>query len=199
MVGKIGNLIDGLRLVLSLARDDDLGALLAHLLENLVQTLLEKVGGVRAFRQFLFPALKQLIKPLQLELFALFSENRVVEAAFRPGVAGGAVLSHPHFQCVPVAVGGNGRDVLIIAAGLPLEPQLLPGAAPEAGKPLLQGDVQALPVHIGKGQEFPGFVVDDHCGNQTLFVKFQFLHIHIHNLTEISFSRRTAFSSGIFT
>ena len=116
-------------------------------------------------------------------------------------MAGGALLLHPHLQCVPVAVGSDGRDVLIIAAGLPLEPQLLPGAAPEAGKPLFQGNVQALPVHIGKGQEFPGFVVDDYRGNQALFVKFQFLHIHIHihNLTEMSFSRRTAFSSGIFT
>ena len=56
-----------------------------------------------------------------------------MEAAFRPGVAGGAVLLHPHLQSVAVTVGGDGHDVLVVAAGLTFEPQLLPGAAEEAG------------------------------------------------------------------
>ena len=44
------------------------------------------------------------------------------------------------------------------AGGLPLPPQLLAGAAPEAGALLLDGDVQALPVHVGQGEHLAWMV-----------------------------------------
>ena len=47
MVGKIRDLVDGLRPVMVLGGDDHLGALLAHLFQDLVDALLEQVGGVR--------------------------------------------------------------------------------------------------------------------------------------------------------
>ena len=86
MVGKVGNFVDRLRSVLGLARDDDLGALLAHLFQNFVQTLSEQVRGVGAFGQLFLPAFQQPVQPLQLEFVVLFAQNGIVEAAFRPGV-----------------------------------------------------------------------------------------------------------------
>ena len=59
MVGKVGNLIDGLRPVLGLARNNDLGALLSHLFQNFVQTLPEQVRGIGAFGQLFLPAFQQ--------------------------------------------------------------------------------------------------------------------------------------------
>ena len=62
---------------------------------------------------------------------------------------GRTILLHFHHQSISVAISGNADDVLVIAAGFSLEPQLLPGSAPEAGKSALHGDPQALPVHPG--------------------------------------------------
>ena len=85
MIGKVSNFVNRLRLVLGFAGDDDLGALLSHLFEDLVQTLLEQVGGVGAFRQIFLPADKQLVKAFQLEFIGLFTENRIVKAGIVRG------------------------------------------------------------------------------------------------------------------
>ena len=41
VIGKVGDFIDGLGTVFGLGGDDDLGAFLAHLFQNLIQPLLE--------------------------------------------------------------------------------------------------------------------------------------------------------------
>ena len=46
MIEQIGNFVDGLNVVSVLRRDDRFGALLAHLLEDLVDSLVKKIAGV---------------------------------------------------------------------------------------------------------------------------------------------------------
>ena len=48
MVGKVADLVDRLGLVLLLAGNDDLGALLAHLFEDLFLPLFKQVGSIAA-------------------------------------------------------------------------------------------------------------------------------------------------------
>lgn len=71
-------------------------------------------------------------------------KQKVVEAGLRPGMAGGPLLVHPDHQGVTVTVGGDVDDVLHRPGGLPLPPQFLAGAAPEAGPLLPDGNGQAL-------------------------------------------------------
>ena len=61
MVGKIADLVNGLFLILFFARNDDLGALLAHLFEDLFLALLEEVGGVAALLGAGLAALDEVI------------------------------------------------------------------------------------------------------------------------------------------
>ena len=51
VVGQISDLVNGFFFVVVLGGDDDLGALLAHLFQDLVQALLEEIGGVAADRK----------------------------------------------------------------------------------------------------------------------------------------------------
>ena len=60
MVGKIGDLVDRFRLVLSFCGNDDLGGFLAHLFQDLIQALFKKVRGVGAFFFVDLSALDQL-------------------------------------------------------------------------------------------------------------------------------------------
>ncbi len=69
VVGQVGNLVHRLLVVLRLGGNDDLGALLPHLLQNLVQALLKEVGGVGPLRPPGVALLEQLIEPLVAELF----------------------------------------------------------------------------------------------------------------------------------
>ena len=55
MIGEVGNLVNGFRTVAALAGDDDLGALFAHLFQDLVGPLLEQIAGVGALGEFFFP------------------------------------------------------------------------------------------------------------------------------------------------
>ena len=87
-------------------------------------------------------------------------------------MAGGAVRLHRHHQCVVVTVGGDGNNVLIIAAGFPLQPKLLTGAAVETGKLLFHGDFQTLRIHICQGKYFICIIVNNDSRDQTSLVKF---------------------------
>ena len=101
-------------------------------------------------------------------------------------MAGRAVLGNLDHQRIVVTIGCDGHNVLIIAAGLTLQPKLLPGTAPKTCQLLLHGDLETLFVHIGKGQHLPGFRVHYNRRDQTLFIKFQFRNIdHRYNLTLI--------------
>ena len=113
MVGQVADLVDGLGLVLGLAGDDDLGGLLAHLLQNLVQALLEEVRGVGPLLGVGLAAGQHLHQGVQGEGVVLLAlPQGVVEAGLRAGMAGRAVLVDPHHQGVVVAVGGDVDDVL---------------------------------------------------------------------------------------
>ena len=71
MVGEVCDLVARLFLVLSLGGDDDLGALLADLLEDLVEALPEEIAGVGALRARRLPILEQREQPAQAEFPAL--------------------------------------------------------------------------------------------------------------------------------
>ena len=112
--------------------------------------------------------------PIPVESLQLLGEvDRPEEAALRPGVAGGAVLHHLHHQGVLVTVRGDGHHMLDVAGGLPFAPELLAAAGEEAGPALVNGDGQALCVHVGQGQDLLGVVVLDDGGDQAVCVKFQ--------------------------
>ncbi|CAN3972971.1 Maff2 family, partial [Dysosmobacter welbionis] len=67
----------------------------------------------------------------------------------------------------------DGHHMLDVAGGLPLAPELLAAAGEEAGPALVNGDGQALCVHVGQGQDLLGVVVLDDGGDQAVCVKFQ--------------------------
>ena len=92
-------------------------------------------------------------------------------------MAGRALRLYHDHKGVLVAVGGDGYDVLVIAAGFPFEPQLITGAAPKAGQLLFHGNLEALLVHISKGQDTLGNSIYNDSRDQTLFVKFQFVNL----------------------
>ena len=120
MVGKVRNFIDGFSPILRFGGDDDLGAFLAHLFQNLVQALLEQVSGVGALGQVPFPAFQQSVEALIGKFLPGSTlKYRVVEAADFPGVAGGAVGLHLDYESVLVAVGGDGYNVLVITEYFP--------------------------------------------------------------------------------
>ena len=172
MVGQVGDLVDRLLFVLGLAGDDDFGGLLADLLQDLIQALVEEVGGVGAFLGGVLAALEHVHEALQGEGAVLVAlENGVVEAGLRAGVTGGAVLVHADHQGVVVAVGGDVDDVLGVAGRLALAPEFLAGAAPEAGALFLDGDLQAFLVHIGQRQHLAAGPVHDDGGDEPLLVK----------------------------
>ena len=68
MVRQIRQLIDRLLVIPVLGRDDNLGALLAHLFQNLVQALFKQVGGIGALRPLGPALLQQAVEPLIAEL-----------------------------------------------------------------------------------------------------------------------------------
>ena len=68
----------------------------------------------------------------------------------RTEMTGGAVFPNLYEQRIPVTVGRNRNDMLIIPACFAFEPEFLPGSAPEAGQSFFQRNLQTLPVHISK-------------------------------------------------
>ena len=179
MVGKVCDFVNGFLFVLSLGGDDDLGALLANLFQNLIQTLFKEVGGVRAFLFLFLSAPEQLHQAFQGEFVEFLTlPNRLCKAGLGTCVAGRAIRFYLHNQCIVIAVRFDGHDMLIVAAGLPLQPQLLTGTAPEAGQALLHRDLQAFLVHICQGQHLLGNGIYHNGRNQAVFVKFQFFDFH---------------------
>jgi hypothetical protein len=57
VVHKVRNFIDGFSLIVSLACDYNLGTLLTDFFKNLISTLTEQIGGVRALGKVSFSAL----------------------------------------------------------------------------------------------------------------------------------------------
>lgn len=55
--------------------------------------------------------------------------------------------------------------MLIVAAGLALEPELATGTGPEAGQARAEGDGQRFARHVGQGEDLAGGAVDDDGGN----------------------------------
>ena len=118
VIHEVRDLIDGLFLVIPLGGDDDFGVLLTDLLQDLVDALLEEIGGVGTFRTALVAADQQVIEALDRELMTgLALEDRVFEAGVGAEVAGRAVLFDDDDQRILVTVGRDGDDVLIVVAG----------------------------------------------------------------------------------
>ena len=123
MIGKVCQLIDSFFFIICLAGNDYLSTLLAHFFQDLVDTLFKKIGSVRAFRTLRISAHKHIIQSLQAKLLQCFALiHRIGEAGIAAGVAGRAVLFHHDHQRVTVAISGDGHNVLVVAAGLTLEP-----------------------------------------------------------------------------
>src|SRR5688572_1546506 len=75
------------------------------------------------------------------------------EAGALSRVAGDALLLDHDEDGVPVAVDGQADDALRVPRGGALHPELLPGAAPEAGHPFLQGAPERFAVHPGHHED----------------------------------------------
>ena len=89
VIGQIRDLIDRLAPILGLGGDDDLGALLAHLFEDLVEPLVEQIAGVGALGPGLLPLPQQLIERAQAELAPLIGfPDGIGEAGVGAQVAG---------------------------------------------------------------------------------------------------------------
>lgn len=88
-------------------------------------------------------------------------------------MTGGAVFFNRNDERVAVAVGCYADYVLIVAAGLALQPQLLPTATEEAGEPLFKRDNKTFPAHVRKGQHLLRTVIHDNGGDKAALVKFQ--------------------------
>ena len=63
MVCEVGDLIDGFLLIIGLGGDDNLGAFLTDLFENLINSLFEEIGCVRSFGFFALSAFNQETRP----------------------------------------------------------------------------------------------------------------------------------------
>ena len=174
VIGKIGDLVDRLLFFSALAGDDDLSALLADFFEYLVDALFKEVGGVGALFFRLLAAHQKFIEPVNREGL-LAGENLLKEAGFAAGVAGRAVFYDEDDESVLVAVGGNGDDLLPVAAGFALAPELLAGAAKKAGIALFYGNTEALFVHVDHGEHLFCEKVLHDGGDEPLLVVFKFV------------------------
>ena len=156
MVCKIRNFINCFRTVSAFSGNDDFRTFFADFFQYFIDSFLKQITGIRVFRKFFFSVFQQVIKRAEGEGLFLFFKSvklseRIFKAGFRTEVTGGAVFPNFYQQRIPVTVCRNGNDMLIIPACFTLEPEFLPGSAPEAGQSFFQGNLQTLPVHIGKG------------------------------------------------
>ena len=104
--------------------------------------------------------LDECVQALPGELLQLIGDiDRVEEAALRAGVAGGAGFDDVDDERVLVAVGGDGDDLLHVAGGLALAPDLPAAAGPEYGAALGNRQGQRLGIHVGEGQHLFGIMV----------------------------------------
>ena len=127
MVREIGKLIHRLTFVGSLSGDYDLRGLLADLFEDLVDSLFKEIRCVRALGLLLLSLLEQAVQSLEAELRALIALlNGSGEARVASGMARRSILFDHNDKRVAVAVRRDRDYVLIVAARLSLEPQLLP-------------------------------------------------------------------------
>ena len=99
-------------------------------------------------------------------------------------MAGRAELVHLYLERIEVAVSGYAHDLLAVAAGLALAPELFAAAAPEAGVALAERYLKALAVHPGDHEQLAALRVNDDGGNKPLCVEFQLIkHICVHLTT----------------
>jgi hypothetical protein len=125
VIGKICDLVDGFRLIPCLTSDYDLGAFLTDLLEDLVDSLLEEIGGVRAFGHLRLSVKKKSVKSFERKFGKLFALiYGLCEARIRARVTSRAILLNDDHERIVITIGSYGNYVLIIAAGLSFEPKL---------------------------------------------------------------------------
>ena len=115
VINEVGDLIDRLCLIVSLTCDDDLGAFLTNLLENFINSLIEKISGVRAFLSLGLSALDDLHQRFEREFCVLTLVDGVIEARVRSEMASGSFLIYDYGECVLVAICRNADHVLNVA------------------------------------------------------------------------------------
>lgn len=110
-------------------------------------------------------------------------------------------------QCIPIAIQTHLSNILVVAAGLPLQPESLPLSAVKPGLTALQGAPQRLLIHPGHHQNLVIFHILHNCRNQAGSVKFnsidkiyQFLAVGenrlcFHSFTGTPLSARYFFTS----
>src|SRR5262249_7113916 len=159
-------------------RDDRFGGFLADFLEYLVETAVEEIARIGAFRTLVLPLLNQFEEVLKLyaqihcgdvdqrnrrfhafqdRIILLFDPRRLrrfdiprapEEAGAFAGVARRAVRVDAHQQRIAVAIQTNVNDALSGARGRAFMPKLAPRTTPEPGLARLQGLRQAFGVHM---------------------------------------------------
>ena len=126
MIGEVCDFENGFLFGAALCADYHLRALLSHFLENFVNAFIEKIGGIGAFLRVGLSARYQFVKSVEGKLFErVGSPHEIVETTVGAEMTGGAVLDNFDHKSVEIAIGGNGDDVLIIAAGFTFQPKFL--------------------------------------------------------------------------
>ena len=130
LVQKIGGLVGDLGPIPLHGGDDGFAGFLAQLLAHLLHALVKEVIGVAAILG-MGPAVGDgIIHRLQDgggsgRVIGILVQDRVMDAAFLPGVAGRADLLHRQQERIRVTVVGHGQHPLGVPGGFPLFPQLL--------------------------------------------------------------------------
>ena len=157
VVEKVGGLVDVAVKVAGSRFEDGFDRLFTHFLGNLFHPFVEKVRGVVAFGHFGVTALDHLFQGAK-EAFL----GRRVEAGDRAPVAGRTVGTGLDEDRVRVTIHVCFHDMEIVPAGLSLDPQLFPAAAPESDKTGRAGLLPGFGVHVSQHQDLAGRgVLDD--------------------------------------
>ena len=91
-------------------------------------------------------------------------------------MAGRARFDNLDEQGVPVAVGSYRNNLLGVARGFALAPKALTGTAVEAGFALLDCDIKAFFVHVGKHENLFAVIILHNCRDKSVRIKFKFNH-----------------------
>ena len=93
MVCKVGQLINGLLFVFCFSCDDDLSAFFANFLEDLVEPLVEEIGGIGSFGFLFLAVYEEVVKTLKVEFVQfIVSIDDVIEAGIGTGMTGRTVF-----------------------------------------------------------------------------------------------------------
>ena len=162
--------------------DHDFRGFFSQLLQDFVHTLIEQIIGIRAFLGIfltIFYYGEHILKYLQgivLAVRLIIHGNYFIEkTAVGTGMAGGPNLYHPGQNGIHVAVSVKGFHVLIVTAGLSLNPELLAASAVICHFSGMYGSLIGLFVHIGLHKDRICLIVLYDNGQQAVGILFEIL------------------------